>query len=238
MRLQLPQGQFHYDAGPQEWVLLVAGGRAPAAAWLQWMAARYPVWAVDRGADVCRNAGVRPELLFGDADSGSRAAWDWAESCGIPIERYQADKDRTDLQLALAGAAKRRPAAAALVTGGLGGRFDHAYSNVFSLLETGDCGQWAAGLVDESEVLLLLRAGQNLQAEFSQQPPIVSLLPLSELCSGICSQGLHWPLDQAVLRLAAPGGISNRLAAGSNQVRVSLGSGCLGVYCCWRETGL
>ena len=42
----------------------------------------------------------------------------------------------------------------------------------------------------------------------------------------------------AVLRMDAPGGISNRLAAGSRSASVSLGNGCLGVYFCWKEDGL
>ena len=66
----------------------------------------------------------------------------------------------------------------------------------------------------------------------------VSLLPLTPVCENICSQGLHWSLCGANLRLDSPGGISNRLAAGMHRFSVSVGNGCLGIYFCWEEEGL
>jgi len=125
-----------------------------------------------------------------------------------------------------------------LVIGGMGRRFDHALSNMFSLLETERFGVRAIGFADESEAVFILRGGQNLQAVFKQLPKIVSLLPLTPICENICSQGVHWPLQGAILHMEAPGGISNRLAEGSQSVGVSLGQGCLGVYFCWNEEGL
>ena len=238
MQVTLPQGQFVSDAIADEVVVLVAGGRPPATAWLQQVAGLYPVWAIDRGADVCRAAGVRPERLFGDADSGSQEAWQWAESLGIPVERYHADKDRTDLQLALQGLSDRRRGSAALLTGGMGRRFDHALSNVYSLLGMPARGPVSLGLADEAEALFLIAGGQTFQASFVQLPKIVSLLPLSPVCEGVCSRGVRWPLDRATLRMDEPGGISNRLAEGSRQITVSLGSGYMGIYFCWEEKGL
>lgn len=238
MDLTLPQGQFIWDVDADSLVVLVAGGRAPTPDWLRRVAALYPVWAVDRGVEICRDAAVRPEILFGDADSGSGEAWKWAETLAIPVERYRPDKDRTDLQLALEAVSFRRKSAATLLAGGMGRRFDHAFSNIYSLVEMTRTGMPSLGMADESEVLLLLQAGQTLQADFIQNPQIVSLLPLSPICSGVCSRGVHWPLERATLRMDAPSGMSNRLAVGSRKVKVSLDSGCLGVYFCWEENGL
>lgn len=238
MRMILPQGQFAANVKSTDTILLVAGGRMPNPAWLSQVALNYPIWAADRGVDACRTAGVRPERLFGDADSASGDAWKWAEQLRVPVARYPADKDRTDLQLALEAVGVHRPGAAVLVTGALGRRFDHAFSNVFSLLEAEHSGVTAIGLADDAEFLLLLRAGQVLIADFTLRPEIISLLPLSPICGDVCSQGLHWPLSGATLRMDAPGGLSNRLAVGAQLVSVSLGSGCLGVYFCWEERSL
>ena len=69
MILELPQGQFFLDAEPSTPVILVAGGRPPDANWLKRVVQNCPVWAIDRGIDVCRSASVIPEILIGDADS-------------------------------------------------------------------------------------------------------------------------------------------------------------------------
>ena len=188
MQVTLPQGEFDFAVEADEITVLVAGGRPPATAWLRQVAGRYPVWAVDRGADVCRAAGVRPERLFGDADSGSPAAWQWAEELGIPVERYHADKDWTDLQLALQGVAVRRPGSAVILAGGMGRRFDHAVSNIYSLLNMAAQGLIPLGLADEAEAMFLVAGGQTLQANFAQLPGVVSLLPLSPICDG-CAAG-------------------------------------------------
>lgn len=238
MELILPQGRFAVNTEAGEIVVLVAGGRSPALKWLRQVAGNYPVWAIDRGADVCLRAEVKPEILFGDADSGSADAWQWAKEEAIPVERYHADKDYTDLQLALRGVAARQPGKMVLLTGGMGRRFDHAYSNIYSLMEAEGFGVKSIGLADEAESMLFLRSGQSLHADFTQLPNVVSLLPLSPVCEQICSQGLHWPLFDATLRMDSPGGISNRLASGSHSVSVSMGNGCLGVYFCWEEEGL
>ena len=238
MKIELPQGRFFIDAQASDPVLLVAGGRPPEASWLKQVARTFPVWAIDRGIDVCRSAAVIPEILLGDADSGAAEAWQWAEAQKVPVVRHSVDKDLTDLQLTLRELGSRRPGASALVTGGLGRRFDHAYSNVFSLLEAGQWGARAIGLADEAEALFFVEGEQSFRADFAALPVAVSLLPLSDICEKVNSRGVHWPLQAATLMREHPGGICNRLAEGSHSVDISLGKGLIGVYFCWRESGL
>ena len=238
MKLSLPQGNFFVDAAASGLVVLVAGGRPPALAWLQQLARNYPVWAIDRGIDVCREAAVIPEILIGDADSGSPSAWQWSGLQDIPALRHPVDKDMTDLQLALRELGLRRPGAAALLTGGLGRRFDHAYSNVFSLQEAASWGVRALGLADEAEGLFFVAGGQTFGAALTEPPGVVSLLPLTPVCTAVNSQGVHWPLTDATLTMAQPAGICNRLAAESKRLDISVGSGMLGVYFCWNENRL
>lgn len=238
MKITIPQCTVVFQQAEAETVVLVAGGRAPAASWLASVAQLYPIWAVDRGADTCRAAAVIPEILLGDADSSAASSWQWLEELQVPMVRYPADKDYTDLQLALRELAVRRSGAAVLLTGGWGGRFDHAWSNVFSLLQAADAGLNIAGLVDEAEAMFFLPGGQQLAIEFIQQPKTISLIPLTPVCRQVTSQGVHWPLSGVDLSMQAPAAISNRLAVDSQKIRVSINAGMLGVYCCWNETGL
>ena len=238
MEIGLPQGDFIVTGAASELVLLVAGGRRPALDWLRRAAQTWPVWAIDRGIDVCRQAAVVPELLIGDADSGSPAAWQWSESLRIPTVRHPVDKDWTDLQLALAELAVRRPGATVLLTGGLGRRFDHAYSNVFCLQAAKASGIQAVGLADETEALFFVAGGQRFTARLAQLPPVISLIPLTPVCTAVTSRGVHWPLTEATLTMEHPAGICNRLATGSDRLEVSLDKGVLGVYFCWNEADL
>lgn len=238
MKLKFPQGVFTFGDESSDALILVAGGRPPALGWLAEVADNYPLWAVDRGADVCRSASLIPDRLIGDADSSSAESWRWVKEHGIPVVHHPVDKDLTDLQLALLELGQQRPGVAALVTGGMGGRFDHAFSNVFSLLEAQREGIKPLGLIDDSEALFLLQGGNSFQADFSVVPAIISLLPLSPVCEEVSSDGVHWPLEAATLNMESPGGICNRLAAGSRSITVSLGRGQLGVYLCWDEQRL
>ena len=238
MKLEIPQCTVVFHQVEAELVVMVAGGRAPDTKWLTSVAQRCPVWAIDRGVETCRAAEVIPEILLGDADSGARSSWQWLEALKVPTLRYPVDKDYTDLQLALQELSVRRPGSAVLLTGGWGGRFDHAWSNVFSLLQAADAGLSIAGIVDQAEAMFVLPGGQQLEIEFAQLPQIISLIPLSPTCRQVTSQGVHWPLAGADLSMQKPAAISNRLAVGSKMIRVELSEGILGIYCCWQEAGL
>lgn len=238
MKITIPQCTVVFQQAEADAVVLVAGGRAPTASWLQKVAQLYPVWAVDRGSDICRVAAVTPEILMGDADSSAASSWEWLEALQVPTVRYPADKDFTDLQLALRELSERRPGAAVLLTGGWGGRFDHAWSNVFSLLQAMQWGLGPAALVDQNEAMFLLSGGQQLTFDFVQSPKIISLIPLTTNCEQVVSEGVHWPLSGVNLSMHEPAAISNRLAENSKGIRVGLQAGILGVYCCWQETGL
>ena len=132
-RFHLPQltAVSASPAVPQEAGLLVSGGRAPDVRWLREAAQGRRLIAVDHGLDACQKAGLRPASLIGDGDSASPLAWQQAKASGIPIHAFPPEKDDTDTQLALT-IAQEEGMPAALLTGVFGGRFDHAYSTIFS----------------------------------------------------------------------------------------------------------
>ena len=148
------------------------------------------------------------------------------------------EKDDTDFQVALKALASRSDGVKILVTGCWGGRFDHAWSNVASLIQAMQWGLGPALLVDQAEAMLLLSGGQQLTFDFVQLPKIISLIPLTTNCEQVVSEGVHWPLSGVNLSMHEPAAISNRLAENSQRIRVGLQAGVLGVYCCWQDKGL
>lgn len=200
--------------------LLVLGGRAPSPAWLRAVADGKEVWAVDRGAEACRAAGILPFRAVGDFDSAGADVRQWLVENGVPLDAHPADKDLTDFQLAL-------DAGDLLVTGCWGGRFDHAFANIFSSLWGAERGARVLAFADATEVLFPLHAPEFLELTFGTPPEAVSLLPLSGTCGGVDIRGVKWGLDQALLSQSLPYAISN---IPTGVVRVALSEGVLGVY--------
>ncbi len=224
--LQLPQLRLQ---GPlacfQDACLLVVGGRAPEVAWLRKAAKGREVWAVDHGLDACLAADIRPQRLIGDGDSAAPAAWQLAKEQHIPIEQFPVEKDDTDTQLALKRA-REAGFPASIVTGAFGGRFDHAFSTVFSAAQQpGTCL-----LADDREILLFVRGGEQISIHCLQAPAAISLLPLTERVQGVTLTGTHWPLVDASLIQAKPYAVSNVLAADANTIDVHIRQGILGVH--------
>lgn len=219
--LDIPQAAVRYPHPlPERQHLLVIGGRPPSIGWLREAAEGRILWAVDHGVDVCRRADLPPRYLLGDRDSADKSAWEWGASHATFVDVYPTEKDLTDTQLALEKLPKD---SFALVTGAFGGRFDHAFSNIFSCANAGSCC-----LADEQEVLLYLKGPMTLHVTFRQIPEVISLLPLSGECSGVSIEGVRWPLGGAQLSGTCPCAISNRPE--KKEFPVTLGRGILGVY--------
>ena len=206
--------------------LLVLGGRAPEPDWLRKVSVGRKIWALDRGADACRAAGVVPTRILGDFDSVSDGAREWAERMGARADRYCPDKDDTDFQLAL-----RLLSGDVLVTGCWGGRFDHAFSNVFSSLGAMGRGVRVLWFADEHEVLFPLWGPAKLELDFESPPSVLSLLSLTASCEGVSIENVKWPLDDVELAQGSPREISN--VPLGRLVRVEVRSGVLGVYGEW-----
>ncbi len=193
---------------------MVLGGRAPSPDFLARLAALGCVWAVDRGVEACRAAGVVPAMLIGDRDSGSAEGWRWAEEHGAPVREYRSDKDLTDFQLALdifAGECKNNEKKI-ILTGALGGRFDHLWSLTLSFLNYTRAGVPFC-IADDEEGMIFLHGPERYSLAFERRPKALSLLAFSTLCSGVSLSGVRWPLSDAELSCGFPYAVSNRVCA-------------------------
>lgn len=231
--VKLPQAELIFGKPlPAATLLLAAGGRPPAAEWFLQLAPQAPLWCIDSGIHISRQAGITPARIIGDGDSASPEAWAWGKSLGVPVEAYPADKDHTDFQLALLRARAMYGPATAVVTGVWGGRFDHTFSNIQSL-----AGWEALGgkgiAADESEVMLFIAGQDTVRIKAEAKPAVVSLLSLSDCCLGVSIDGVRWPLQKTELRRDRPYAISNRPLAACQEVTVAVAAGLLGVYLQW-----
>ncbi|MDR3349814.1 MAG: thiamine diphosphokinase [Acidaminococcales bacterium] len=239
MRLTLPQYEITMGAESagekKRGYILVAGGRAPATAWLSAAAAGRAAVCADRGVSYCRRAGLVPEAVIGDADSAGED-WQWARGEGARTLRYPADKDRTDLALALIYLKKQKDCGSLVASGVLGGRFDHAFSALFTL------SAYRQGLgcpliaADQYETLIFAGRAEKISVRFFQRPEVISLLPLSGRGRATLT-GCRWELQDGLLCQSRPYAVSNRLKEGRDGLSFEA-AGKAGIYCCFAEGAL
>jgi thiamine pyrophosphokinase len=154
------------------------------------------------------------------------------------VEVHPPEKNLTDLQLGIQRVRERYGKATVSITGVWGGRFDHIFSNIFSLMGCEEIGLRGCCAADETEVLVLLKGKDHVQLALESKPEVISLLPLSAQCSGVSIDGVHWPLHNVELSNRLPYAISNRSGEVLSEITVSLETGWLGVYLCWDEKSL
>lgn len=209
--------------------VIVAGGREPAKGWLREIARQKKFYCADRGAQYCLEAGLSPALLVGDCDSANAGTYFKAHSLGTKICLHPKAKDDTDLQLLL----KQLPPGDVVATGVFGGRFDHLFSNVYSLLTFKKRRGCRVLLADDKEFMLLMEAGEKAEIYLKNKEIAlaVSLLPLSGN-SRANINNVRWPLTNAVLTQARPYAISNEPLAG--KFACDCVEGCFGLYISWR----
>lgn len=80
----------------------------------------------DGGAVLARKWGVAPNLILGDLDSLDGETLTYWQEKGVPVQRVPAEKDETDLELAVDFALEQGVEKIILV-GAWGSRVDHAW---------------------------------------------------------------------------------------------------------------
>ncbi|EHM13096.1 thiamine pyrophosphokinase [Jonquetella anthropi DSM 22815] len=226
-------GWVSFASLPSRWNLAVLGGRRPDPSWLKLAASgAEKVWAADAGVAYALAAGIESHRAIGDFDSlKDPQSIEWLAGHPERAARFPVEKDLTDFQIVLEEIPPDLPL---VVTGFWGGRFDHLYCNVFSLM--GWQGSEAVRVAcDERECMALLGPRGSLTVSFDGEPAAVSLLALTEQVSGVRTDGLYWT-PQPELKMTFPYTVSNKTTG--RPFRVSLESGWLGVYLCSRENAL
>jgi thiamine pyrophosphokinase len=185
-----------------ETIVVFAGGDPPPASVLEGLPESSYVIAADSGFDHATRLGVRVDLLVGDLDSISAAGLGVAGA----IEQHPTDKNATDLAIALDAALRRKPSRV-IVVGGAGGRIDHFLANA-ALLTASAYSELNLTWLPGNAAVHVVRD----RIELSGAPDdVVSLLPYGGPARGVTTDGLRWPLIDAVLAPGTSLGVSNQM---------------------------
>lgn len=175
----------------------------------------------DGGALHAQALGLHPQHIFGDLDSLSPQQVADFRAAGAVIHQYDAEKDETDLELALRYCQKIA-AQPLYIIGGFGGRIDQSLANIHLLSQPAWRNSQAI-FVDGEQSLRLLPPGSH--ALQGQAGDTVSLLALTAAVTSIRTRDLQYPLQGEDLRRGSSRGISNVMLR--QQAEVSLRSGLL-----------
>ncbi len=188
-------------------VVLAGGPDRPAATALPPGAT---VIAADSGAEL----GGPVDLLVGDLDSISAETLAGIER----VERHAAEKDATDLELALTAALRLEPDRI-LVLGGAGGRLDHLLGGLLLLAAEAYAGVEVDAQIGASAVHVV-RGERTLLGDPGE---LISLFAVNGPASGVVTDGLVYPLRGETLEPGSSCGVSNVFAAPKARIGVERG---------------
>ncbi len=180
------------------------------------------VIAADSGLNHAAPLGLTVDLVVGDMDSVDPGMLAAAVSAGSLEDRYPADKDHTDLELAFS-AAIAAGAGRILVVGSHEGRLDHLLGSMGLLAST-------ARLVDElvwtdGHTMVTVCTPRHASRIRGESGDRVSLVPNGSDAVGVTTNGLTWRLDNETLPIGTTRGISNVMD--SSEAWVSVDDGTL-----------
>jgi thiamine pyrophosphokinase len=139
----------------------------------------------------------------------------------VELISHPADKDETDLELAIL-LAKERGAEHIVVIGAMGGRMDMTVSNILLITHPALCSCRVEVWHGNQTGWLIRPPGDDISG---RPGDTVSLIPLDGDVTGITTKGLKHRLKGARLNLGPGRGISNVME--ENTARVELAEGLL-----------
>ncbi len=199
-------------------VVVVAGGEAPDPEVMRAIPEDAVVIAADGGLEHARASGLAVAIAVGDFDSAAPETVAAAEAAGARIERHPADKDATDLELALDAATELRPRRV-VVLAGVGDRLDHLLS-LFLLLAS---PRYAAIELDAHIGSARAHVVRDERTLTGMNGELLSLFALHGPAEGVRTDGLTYPLAGETLQPGSSRGVSNVFVGGPATIGVDRG---------------
>lgn len=174
--------------------------------------------AADGGLAHILHLDLVPNFLIGDLDSVTPEQVARAEALGCEVKRYPAEKNETDLELALLTAVHMRCEKITVVAA-LGGRIDHTLANIY-LLNLPQLKGVDVRLDDGKEEIFLIHGWGEIHGKPGDR---VSLLALSPSIKGVTTTNLRYPLVDEKLVFYHSRGVSNVMQTWKARVEIESG---------------
>ncbi|MBR3689854.1 MAG: thiamine diphosphokinase [Eggerthellaceae bacterium] len=158
------------------------------------------VIAVDAGLKHLESIGRTPDMALGDFDSLGYVPQ------GMRVARFSANKNKSDMDLALERARNMRYDEI-FVYGALGGRLDHTLANLQLFAKYSEKGA-IVNAIGVSEAATYV-TGPDTYEMPAQESGTISVFSMSDEARGVFERGLAYELDDASLSNRTSLGLSN-----------------------------
>ena len=174
--------------------------------------------AADGGTRHALALGRTPNILIGDLDSVTGEERGKMKESNVEVFQFPADKNETDLELAIQHALTLNPQEI-IIIGALGGRLDQTLGNIalISNLQPATCN---LKLNDGLEEVFFCHNQAEVNGAVGD---IVSLIPWQGEVTGILTQGLKWALQNETLYPHKTRGISNEMTGETATIKIKSG---------------
>lgn len=182
--------------------LIAGGGRIDNLSWLKKTAEECDyIIAADKGYKTLKKADVEIDIAIGDFDSLGYVPED------VIVKKLKAEKDDTDTMTAVRYALDKG-AEEILILGGTGGRLDHTVANLQTLSFIAYHGALGKLIDENNEIMGLIPGEYKFQNRAGHS---LSTFSMTDEVTGLCENGVKYPLDNAVLTNKFPLGVSNEI---------------------------
>ncbi|ADY56619.1 thiamine pyrophosphokinase [Syntrophobotulus glycolicus DSM 8271] len=178
----------------------------------------------DGGGNAAISSGRLPDILVGDMDSIKEENLFICAQGKTKIKKYPAQKDETDLELAMEYAEEYlreygKPKDEISLYGAGGKRLDHLMGNISMMLAFAERGRMVR-MIEPSQEAWVLAPGEEMVK--GTQGQVISIIPLSAEAV-VDSYGLYYPLKNSTMYQHSPRGISNVLIEDEAKIKVAKG---------------
>ena len=174
---------------------------------------------VDKGAEVIDRLSIDADMVIGDFDSADSFIRDKYEGKSNAIF-LNPIKDATDTHMAVLEAIKLKPNSITIL-GATGGRLDHMMGN-FALLKICVDKGVSATIIDEHNKITMIDKQMKISKQ-EQYGKYVSLIPFSDVVTGVSLTGFAYGLSNATMIKADTIGISNEIREEEGFISIKTG---------------
>ncbi len=174
---------------------------------------------VDGGSKRARKMNIIPRKIIGDLDSLDRLTQEYFLKKGTEIIRYNREKDKTDMQIAVEYVIKLG-FKDVIILCVFGDRLDHVLANIFLLQMLTEKGV-KSKIIDEYNEIFLIKNFGKIRGKSGD---VISLIPLTQEVNKIKTKGLKYELENGKLKVCDTLGISNILKRNTATVSFKKGS--------------
>ena len=205
--------------------VIVSGGQIEEAITLSILKEQEGNWiiGVDKGMEFLYQHKIMPSYIVGDFDSVNEEIGNYYRNeTNVPIREFNPVKDASDTEIAIR-LAMTLGCEEMLILGATGGRIDHLWANVQSLMIPFKAGV-DAKILDGQNLIQLIGGGETHLKKENAYGPYFSVFPLGEEIFNFNIEGAKYPLANHTLTPYDSLCVSNQFAEEEVVIRFPMGT--------------